>query len=190
MARAIVVTGTPGVGKTSLAWGLARKLGLQLIDVGVLVKQERLYASYDRMRGSYVIDERLVRGALRKMLGKGSVLATHSLGRILPCDSVSLAIVLRLDPLALYRRLRAEGWTRRKAWENVESELLDGCYFDAVKLLGRRRVLEINTTGKSKSRVLGEALRMVERRTTNPRRRVDWLKVYDPIFLGRRLGVG
>ncbi len=190
MAKAIVITGTPSVGKTTLARRLARELDLQLVDVGELVKRKGLHTGYDITTAAYVIDERRLRSMLRKTLGTESVLATNYLGGIIESGSASLVLVLRLDPAALYARLRGKGYALRKAWENVEAELLDVCYFDAVKLLGRRRVFEIDTTGKSKSRVMKEALRIVQRKSKGSRRRVDWLRVYDPILLGRRLRVG
>jgi len=39
MSRLLLVLGTPGVGKSTLARILAKKLGLQLVEVGALVKR-------------------------------------------------------------------------------------------------------------------------------------------------------
>ncbi len=95
-------------------------------------------------------------------------------------------MVLRLDPTILYRRLRRRGWTRRKAWENVESEVIDVCLFDAAQAVGIGKVFEINTTSKVASRVLREAMEIIAG-TGRRGRRVNWLRTYDPSVLGRML---
>ncbi len=185
MHGVVVITGTPGVGKTFLASKIAERLHVRCIDLGPFVKRQKLFSSIDRARDSLVIDERRVRKALAKELVEEGVVATHFLGSVLPTNIEGSAIVLRLDPKLLWRRLRARGWSRKKAWENVESELLDVCYFDAVKALGEERVSEINTSGKSRSQVLEEALMIVNGKVKRRVQRVDWLSTYDPLELSR-----
>ena len=188
MAVAVVVLGTPGVGKSELAHGLGRQLGLDVIDLSRLVKKKRLYKRFDKRTQSYEVDERRVRDHLRTRIGKqGAVIATHSIGRSIPLGMVRLAIVLRLDPVKLYRRLRARRWTRQKAWENVESELIDVCLEEAVRLLGRARVVEIDTTSLTPSKVLLRALDAVNVKRKQFRSQVDWLSVYDPLDLEKKL---
>jgi len=189
-ARLVFVTGTPGVGKTVLAKKLANELGLRFVDLGKVVKLRRLYSGYDRSRRSYVVSEELVRRDWARIVRDGAVVSTHFLVKGLFLGPGTVGVVLRLDPVVLWRRLRARGWSRSKAWENVESELLDICYFDAVRVLGRRRVFEIDTTGKSRLRTFREVIGLVEGRAKEDVRRVDWLRVYDPVELGRRFGVG
>ncbi len=168
---------------------MASRLQVICVDLGPFVKRQRLYSSIDRTRGSLVPDERRVRKALAKELAEGGVVATHFLEGVLPRNIEGSAIVLRLDPKLLWRRLRARGWSRRKAWENVESELLDVCYFDAVKALGERKVSEIDASRKPRSQVLEEALMIVDGRAKSRIQRVDWLGIYDPIELSRGFGV-
>ena len=189
MNRVFVITGTPGVGKTFLARALAGRLRVPFVDLGEFIVSKGLYSSVDRYRGSVVGDDTRVRQELAKALIDGGVVATHFLSQIFP-ERAGRAIVLRLDPIVLWRRLRARGWSRRKAWENVESELLDVCYFDAVEAFSKTRVFELDTTGKSRRQVLNEALRLVGGKAESRVRPVDWLGVYDPIELGRRLGHG
>jgi len=192
LARAtpVFVTGTPGVGKTVLAKKLADELGLRFVDLGRVVKLRKLYSGYDRLRRSYVTDENRVRHDWPSILRDGAVVSTHFLVKGLLLGPGTVGVVLRLDPVVLWGRLRARGWSRSKAWENVESELLDICYFDAVRVLGRRRVFEIDTTRKSKSRTFREVLGLIEERPKEHVQRVDWLSIYDPVELGRRFGVG
>ena len=189
MANITLITGTPGVGKTVLAQNLSRKSGFTLVELGNLVRKEGLYTRFDKARKTYIVDE----GKLRKrleMLSRSServVLPTHLIGRFLPKDSVKTALVLRLDPVVLYKRLRARGWTKRKAWENTEAEILDVCLQESRLLLGTRKVFEIDTTRKSAASVYKEALRVLSRRRTSRSRIVNWLARYDPVELERNL---
>jgi adenylate kinase len=189
LASIILITGTPGVGKTMLARSLSRNPGFKLVELGKLVRKESLYTHFDRARKTYVVDEGRLRKRL-KALSRSSeriVLPTHLIGRFLPKASVKMALVLRLDPVVLYRRLRARGWTKRKAWENTEAEILDVCLHESHLLLGPRKVYEIDTTRKSATSVYKEALRALSRERTGRSGVVNWLARYDPLELERTL---
>jgi adenylate kinase len=189
LASIILITGTPGVGKTALAKRLSQKLGFTLIELGYLVRKERLFTQFDRARKTYVVDERRLRKRLEALSRSPEkiVLPTHMVGRFLPKNSVKIALVLRLDPVVLFERLRLRGWTRQKAWENTEAEILDVCLQEARLLLGPRRVYEIDTTRKSTRAVYTEALRVLSRGNAGRPRGINWLERYDPIELERTL---
>ena len=53
----ILVTGTPGTGKTVTASELAQKTGLNYINVGDLAKDKDLYEGWDEQYGCHVLDE-------------------------------------------------------------------------------------------------------------------------------------
>jgi len=189
LASIILITGTPGVGKTVLAQSLSRKSGFKLVELGNLVRKERLYTRFDKAKKTYIVGE----GKLRRRLEVLSrspervVLSTHLIGRFLPKASVKTALVLRLDPVVLYKRLRGRGWTKRKAWENTEAEILDVCLQESRLLLGTRKVFEIDTTRKSALAVYREALRVLSRGRTGRSGVVNWLARYDPLELERTL---
>ena len=189
MANIILITGTPGVGKTALAKNLSQKPGFKLVELTALARREKLCTSFDRARKTYVIDEGKLRRRLEALSRSSEriVLPTHLIGRFLPKASVKSALVLRLDPVVLYRRLRARGWTKRKAWENTEAEILDVCLQESRLLLGSRKVYEIDTTRKSALAVYREALRVLSRGRTGRSGVVNWLARYDPLELERTL---
>ncbi len=57
----ILITGTPGTGKSLLGHELASRTGLKYINVGELAKQEELYEGYDNELECHIIDEDRVR---------------------------------------------------------------------------------------------------------------------------------
>jgi adenylate kinase len=190
--KIIIVTGTPGVGKTVLARLLAKKIGFTFSSLGDLVRKERLHKGFDRRTRSYIIDERSVRRKLQSYFEdhqeKGIVFETHSVNSIIPKTRGTVAIVLRLDPVVLAKRLHARNWPKLKIWENVESEMIDVSLYDSLKVLGKTRVLEIDATGKRPGELVCEILKVLSRnKGWSLKSSPDWLKKYDPILLSRKI---
>jgi len=189
--KTIIVTGTPGVGKTVLARLLAKQTGSRFLNLGELVKKERLYGRFDRLRQSYVIDESRLRKALIDFFAAygegGLVIETNWVGKFMPKKRGMIAIVVRLDPVVLASRLRGRRWPKRKIWENVEAELIDLSLYESLKCLGARRVYEIDATGKPPRQLLREAMGLISARKGWNGVAADWLQRYDPIELSRKI---
>jgi adenylate kinase len=191
LPRILILTGTPGVGKTVLAKLIAKRTGFRFLSLGDLVKREGLHKGFDRRARSYIINEPAVRKRLEDYFEdhrtKGVVFETHSIGSFLHRTRGMVVIVLRLDPVALAKRLRARNWPREKIWENVEAEMIDVSLYDSLKFLGKTRVFEIDTTGKGPERLMREILRALSRnREWSRKSSPNWLEKYDPILLSRR----
>ena len=188
----IIVTGTPGVGKTAVAKLLAERLGSEFLSLGDLVKKQRLHKGFDRSARSYIIDEpavkRMLKGYLKDHREKRIVFETHSFNSILHKTHGMVAVVLRLDPLVLARRLKGRNWPKLKIWENVEAELIDLSLYDSLKVLGKRRVYEIDATAKSPGNLIREILIVLHKRKGWSMKSLpNWLGKYDPILLSRRI---
>jgi len=181
----ILITGTPGVGKSILAAKLSKKLDCHHVDISTLVKTKRLYTRVDKKRRTLVADKRRLRLAMDKIIrvnkNRCIVISTHYVGDFLPTRQVKSCFVLRLNPEKLRRRLISRRWSRSKIRENVEAELIGVCLFEAVGLLGLKRVHEIDTTGKSSAKVLREVTNLLSRKKRDFGNAgvVDWLKTHD-----------
>jgi len=191
LAKTIIVTGTPGVGKTVLARLLAKQTGFRFLNLGELVKKERLYGRFDGLRQSYVIDERRLHKTLIDFFAArgegGLVIETNWVGKFMPKKRGMIAIVVRLDPVVLASRLRGRRWPKRKIWENVEAELIDLSLYESLKRLGARRVYEIDATRKRPGQLLHEAMGLISARKGWNGIAASWLQRYDPIELSRKI---
>ncbi len=149
----LLVTGTPGVGKTTVTKALAKLLNAELIDVNAVIKEKKLF---EKKPGERKLGERektvktVKLAALKRVLErilktkKNAVAESHLLCEMrLPCDAV---IVLRCDPRVLDARLRARGYPLWKVRENVLCETLDYCLIKALEHYGGKKVRQIDFT--------------------------------------------
>ncbi|CAJ1382910.1 unnamed protein product [Effrenium voratum] len=127
----LLITGTPGVGKTTFCEALASRSGLQHVEVSKLVREKRLYREWDDELDCSIFDEEMVQDALEPLLERGGCLLDFHSSSFLDENDFDLVIVLRADTSVLYDRLEKRHYPESKIKQNVEAEIFQSCLDEA-----------------------------------------------------------
>jgi adenylate kinase len=177
--RVILVTGTPCVGKTSVARLLASKLDALYVNLTELAVRENLISGKDEERDSIIVDENRMRRKIREIIEgcdqNDIVIDGHYAVSVVPKKFVTYVFVLRRDPVELRKFMEQCGFSGRKLWENLASEILDVCLVDAINVHGKEKVCELDVTGKNVEEVINEILDVLGGHKECHVGLVDWL---------------
>lgn len=176
--RVIVITGTPGVGKTTISKALATKLRALYLSVGDLVKTENLILGVDVERQTLIADLKKLRERINSIIFSSSqdvIVDGHYASDVTSRNLVSYAFVLRRDPDDLKIKLKEKGFKELKILENVTSELLDVCLIDTVNNYGTELINEIDVSFMTIDEVINEILTILKGKKTVKVENVDWL---------------
>lgn len=155
--KTLLLTGTPGTGKTVLAKKLSLLLGYTYFDVNSYAQIAHIYSSYDSKRQTYVVDEaKLARSLIKVRLdalktGKNGLILDSHLSHYLPPKYADLCVVTRCSLKTLQRRLQRKGYGPAKVRENLDAEIFDTCLIEAREL--GHKVLVFDTTKAKKADV-------------------------------------
>jgi adenylate kinase len=189
--KIILVTGTPGVGKTTVSNKLASKLNALCVGITDLVREKRLFASVDEARQTLIADTEEVSNHLQEIVksSKGNIIIEgHYAVDVVPKEEVDTVFVLRRDPSELKEKLEQRGFVGKKLWENLAAEILDVCLLDALVACGEEKVCEIDVSSKSVEEVMEEMIMVLENSKACRSGIVDWLgKLEDEGCLGEFL---
>ncbi|KAI1736156.1 AAA domain-containing protein [Xylaria scruposa] len=151
----IVMTGTPGVGKTTHCEMLAERTGLRHVSVNQIVKDKDCHEGWDEEYQSWIVDEDKLLDALEVEVEAGGCIIDWHACEIFPKRWVDLVIVLRVDTSTLYDRLKARKYPEKKLQENLDSEIMDVLLQEAQEAYHENIIVELtsNTTEEMDSNV-------------------------------------
>ena len=138
----IVITGSPGTGKSVVAKLLSKKLGLELVSIKDIVEQKKLSSGRE-----HEVDIKKLEAAMRFLQRKKNYVVEGHLAceLMLPADFI---FILRTHPDILRQRMAKRRYRKKKIQENLMAEMLDYCT-QRVGMVYRKRPLELDTTSKT-----------------------------------------
>eukprot|EP00542_Grammatophora_oceanica_P006090 CAMPEP_0194059698 /NCGR_PEP_ID=MMETSP0009_2-20130614/69767_1 /TAXON_ID=210454 /ORGANISM="Grammatophora oceanica, Strain CCMP 410" /LENGTH=193 /DNA_ID=CAMNT_0038710351 /DNA_START=45 /DNA_END=626 /DNA_ORIENTATION=+ len=150
----ILITGTPGVGKTATASLLAERTGMKHIHIGELIQQHKCYEGRDEDLDSFILDEDKLLDLMETMLGEANledgvgVVCDYHACELFPERWFDLILVLRTKTDVLFDRLSKRGYSDKKRDENMECEIMQVILEEAREAYDHEIVHEVpsNTT--------------------------------------------
>lgn len=128
----ILISGTPGTGKSELAKKVADSINALNINITDFVKEHDLSEGYDEIRECLIVDEdklaNFVSDWLKSINEKDIIIEGH-LAHFLKGD---LVVVIRCSVDELYKRLKSRGYNENKIKENIEAEIFGICEEEAM----------------------------------------------------------
>ncbi|KAK8101594.1 P-loop containing nucleoside triphosphate hydrolase [Apiospora kogelbergensis] len=151
----IIVTGTPGVGKTTHCEMLAERTGLRHVSVNHIVKDKECHEGWDDEFGCWIVDEDKLLDAMEDEAKAGGCIIDWHACDLFPESWIDLVVVLRVDSSTLYDRLSARKYPEAKLQENLDSEIMQVLLQEARDSYDEEMVVELqsNTSDEMDSNV-------------------------------------
>jgi len=158
MKQVILITGTPCVGKTTLAKQLANNISALYVNLTDYAKQNNLTLGEDTERNTTIVDEEKMQQALTTIINKSDtsvVIDGHFAASVVPSSLSTHVFVLRRSPIELKEFMQKAGFSEAKMNENLSAEILDVCLVEALEKQ-EGKVCELDITGKTVEETLTE----------------------------------
>jgi adenylate kinase len=177
----LLVTGTPGVGKTTIATGLARIYGATIVGLDEIITPVLKWDP--KLQTYHVTNENEARKLITERLKTlNSYIIDTVAVNLIDASLIDWCVVLRLEPTQLMDRLTRRNWPHCKVVENVLAEIVGSSLVMAINTFGRDRVIEVDTTNKN----VDEVINYITNRIAYGRPAVgivDWLDDVDTDIL-------
>ncbi len=153
--KTIVISGTPGCGKTSVSKKIKERLNAKVISLNKLATSKNFSPEYDNNRNTYIVDTNGFLPILKneiEIIQKNNpdfLIIEGHFSDIVPERYINYAFILRCDPDGLYKRLEKKGYKAKKIRENIQAEILGNCVNYFIQKGIKSPLFEVDTTNKN-----------------------------------------
>lgn len=151
----IIISGTPGCGKTSVTKELSGLIDANFISLNELAVSKKFSFDYDKDRKTYVVDFKIFLPYILKKIKKIKknnpqflIIESH-FSDVIPNKLIDWVFILRCDPDELITRLKIKNFEIKKIMENVQAEILGNCVNYFLKKKIKSPLFEIDTSNLS-----------------------------------------
>ncbi|KAL5365459.1 AAA domain-containing protein [Aspergillus floccosus] len=142
----VIITGTPGVGKTVHCEQLAQDTGLRYLSINQVAKDRDCFETYDDELDTWVVDEDKLLDAIEDEVLQGGYLIDWHACDLFPKSWIDLVVVLRCPSTSIhYDRLSSRGYKETKLQENLDAEIFGVLLEEAREAFDEEIVVELNS---------------------------------------------
>jgi adenylate kinase len=169
----ILLSGTPGTGKTTISKSLSKQNGWEIFSLGDFIVDKKFYSSELDNRDAKIIDTEIAaKEGAREILTRyfaSEVVVVDSHYADIILDGFSelekhvnnlcvrnyaqreniIGIVCRCHPNVLLERLAKRNYSNSKIMENIQAEILSESTQNLSEVLQEKKIIEIDTTNNS-----------------------------------------
>jgi adenylate kinase len=149
--KTIIVTGSVGSGKTTLAKKLSKFSNFEYIDVNDVVKKNKLAEDYDDEMNCNIVDVKKLNKVLVELIKSskvGLVIDSH-MSHYISKKYVDLCVVTKCKIDVLKKRLKKRKYSLQKIKDNIEAEIFNVC-FEEAKENGHKMLVVDTSNGITK----------------------------------------
>ena len=174
----ILVTGSPGVGKSELAKVVSEDLRCKVVESSEVMVREKAVIK-DPARDTFIIEWdqglRVARSVASKSIDSCVVVVTVTPTLWLEAveSEIVFIVLARCNPLILFRRLERRGWRKGKIVENVMAEAF-GVIAEELEPWWHS-TFEVDTSDKNPRKVYEELLNKIDSWSVGIN--IDWLSL-------------
>ncbi|CAH8551573.1 unnamed protein product [Heterobilharzia americana] len=120
----ILITGTPGTGKTTVSKEVSERSSLSYISINDVAKEGELYHGYDEVNQCHILDEDRIIDELEDAMSSGGQIVDYHSCDFFPERWFDAVFVLRTDNTILYPRLTSRGYSADKVSDLIHCEIV------------------------------------------------------------------
>ena len=169
----IGITGNPGVGKHTVTDLLSKKIkNSKIIDINKIIISNKAFNLE-----TFEADLKKTRSfLLRELINNDNVIIVgHLLPYIIKRNELDFIAILRRSPYSLIEVYKKRKYCNKKIHENIICEILGICFYDTLKVFGKKKISEIDTTYDNPEESVKKIIYNYDYKSKRQIGLVDWL---------------